>query len=163
MNIMLPPWRFPQSAVQLQQRSQQRNKKPDSPPASSKIGHHSHNQSRIQSVTSPTRQATLDNYKAGDEDVLRAEAISAGLEFADDDENIDDDYDDNDDGVADIDVEKLGMTNERQNEIQGSLFRMLGHENHAAPPQRKAPPQVFSSDENGVTGNVSAAASSDEK
>ena len=163
MNIMLPPWRFPQSAVQLQQRRQQSNNKPDSPPASSKIGHHSHNQSRIQTVTSPTRQSTLDNYNAGDEDVLRAEAISAALDFADNDENIDDDYDDNDDGVADIDVEKLGMTNERQNEIQGSLFRMLGHENHAAPPQRKAPPQVFSSSENGDTGDVSAAASSDEK
>ncbi|KAL7440922.1 hypothetical protein ACHAXH_006946 [Discostella pseudostelligera] len=163
MNIMLPPWRFPQSAVQLQQRRQQSNNKPDSPPASSKIGHHSHNQSRIQTVTSPTRQSTLDNYNAGDEDVLRAEAISAALDFADNDENIDDDYDDNDDGVADIDVEKLGMTNERQNEIQGSLFRMLGHENHAAPPQRKAPPQVFCSSENGDTGDVSAAASSHEK
>jgi hypothetical protein len=112
-------------------------------------------------VTSPTRQATLDNYNASETD-----AVSPALDFADDDEDIDDDEaedDEDDDDVADIDVETLGMTNERQNEIQGSLFRMLGHENHAAaPPQRKAP-QVVGSSENGDTGDVSAAASYDEK
>ena len=117
-----------------------------------------HNQARIQSVTSPTRQATLDNYNASETD-----AVSAALDFADDDEDIEEEEEEEDDDVADIDVETLGMTNERQNEIQGSLFRMLGHENHAAaPPQRKAP-QVVGSSENGDTGGVSAAASSDEK
>lgn len=157
MNIMLPPWRFPQSAIQLQQRRQQSNSSTNSPP-SSNMGR---NHARIQSVTSPTRQATLDNYNASETD-----AVSPALDFADDDEDIDDDEaedDEDDDDVADIDVETLGMTNERQNEIQGSLFRMLGHENHAAaPPQRKAP-QVVGSSENGDTGDVSAAASSDEK
>ena len=157
MNIMLPPWRFPQSAIQLQQRRQQSNSKTNSPPSSKMV----HNQARIQSVTSPTRKATLDNYNASETD-----AVSAAFDFADDDEDIDEeeeDDEDDDDDVADIDVETLGMTNERQNEIQGSLFRMLGHENHAAaPPQRKAP-QVVGSSENGDTGDVSAAASSDEK
>ena len=51
--------------------------------------------------------------------------MAAGLDFADDD------YDDGDENGAEIDTEKLGMTTERQREIQGSLFRMLGHDNGA--------------------------------
>ena len=74
----------------------------------------------MQHITSPTRKTALDNDDESDIDVDEeaAAAIKAGLEFADD-EN----------GDADINVETLGMTSERQKEIQGSLFRMLGHEN----------------------------------
>jgi hypothetical protein len=115
-------------------------------------------------VTSPTRQATLDDYTDHDSDCLRADAIAAALDFADGDESYnsdDDDDDDDDDGETDLDVETLGMTNERQNEIKGSLFRMLGHENRASPPQHRAVP--VSSSENGVTDGVSVSTSSDEK
>ncbi len=161
MNITLPPWRFPQTAIQPQQRRQHNNNKSDSPPASSRLGQHYRNQALIQSVTSPTRQASLENYNDSDEDDLRVDAISAALDFADEDDIIDDD-DYVDDDVADIDVETLGMTNERQNEIQGSLFRMLGHESHAASSRLNAP-QVAGSCENEGSGGMTGAASSDEK
>jgi hypothetical protein len=68
------------------------------------------------SVTSPTRppiKTQENNYKRIDPTEEAAAALAAGL--------------DND---ANINVENLGMTSERQKEIQGSLFRMLGHESN---------------------------------
>jgi len=108
MNILFPPWRYPGA-----QNSRQ------SPP--------SNNQNRrmgMHAVTSPTRQSTSDNDDGIDLAEETAAAIAAGLDFDDDEGN---------DSGANIDVETLGMTNERQKEIQGSLFRMLGHENEAEP------------------------------
>ena len=66
-------------------------------------------QSSMQSVTSPTRPAGDDRDDDDMNDTTnRGESSNDG---------------------ANIDVENLGMTTERQKEIQGSLFRMLGHEN----------------------------------
>ena len=56
----------------------------------------------MQSLTSPTRPGDIDN----------TEGVTAAM----------------DGGDSNIDVENLGMTSERQAEIQGSLFKMLGHE-----------------------------------
>ena len=66
-------------------------------------------------VTSPRRQESVEiEYESStiNLDEERAAAAVAGLDF-DDDGN-------------DIDVETLGMTKDRQKEIEGSLFRMLG-------------------------------------
>ena len=49
---------------------------------------------------------------------LAAAAIAAGLDYDDEEKD------------SNINVEDLGMTSERQREIQGSLFRMLGHESN---------------------------------
>ena len=65
-----------------------------------------------QSLHSPTRNASCNKENAIDIDEEAAAAIRTGLDFDDDA----------------IDVENLGMTNERQEALQGSLFRMLGHE-----------------------------------
>lgn len=69
-------------------------------------------QSSMQSVASPTRPSFGD----GDEDGGMIDTTNQGESSPND---------------ANIDVENLGMTSERQREIQGSLFRMLGHENDA--------------------------------
>jgi hypothetical protein len=66
------------------------------------------NKSTMASVTSPTRplmeSADSERSTDGPEEIL-------------------------DGKDSNIDVENLGMTSQRQREIQGSLFRMLGHEN----------------------------------
>lgn len=73
-------------------------------------------------MTSPTWQSTI--YKDSDSDidveVEATPAIAGGLDFVDEDGNTNN-------GV-DVKVETLGMTNERQQQIQDSLFRMLGHD-----------------------------------
>ncbi|KAL7478735.1 hypothetical protein ACHAW6_004496 [Cyclotella cf. meneghiniana] len=68
--------------------------------------------SSMQSVTSPTRPAKIDLAEEA------AAAIAAGLDYEDGEKD------------SNINVEDLGMTSERQREIQGSLFRMLGHESN---------------------------------
>lgn len=109
MNILSPPWRYP--GAQSSRHSSPSN---DS----------QHRRMGMDGVTSPTRQSTLDNGSGIDLEEEAAAAIAAGFDFDDDDGN---------DSEANIDVETLGMTNERQKEIQGSLFRMLGHDNEAEP------------------------------
>lgn len=114
MNVTAPPWRYPG-------KQNQRNASPPSNLA---------RQERFM-VTSPTRKDNVEEEEEqlGDGGIDVAEeaaaAIAAGLDFADDNNA--------DINAASIDVNKipdtLGMTNERQKEIQGSLFRMLGHEN----------------------------------
>ncbi|KAL7505893.1 hypothetical protein ACHAXN_003307 [Cyclotella atomus] len=69
-------------------------------------------QTSMQSVTSPTRPSLEDK----EDEINRLANAEEGTTDSLDDTN--------------IDVENLGMTSERQKEIQGSLFRMLGHENH---------------------------------
>ena len=66
-------------------------------------------------VTSPRRESVEIEYESStiNLDEERAAAAVAGLDF-------------DDDGNNDIDVETLGMTKDRQKEIEGSLFRMLG-------------------------------------
>lgn len=109
MNVSAPPWRYPGA----------QNSRNASPPAAMRL----ERSTGMHAVTSPTRQS---NVEESDSDIDLEEAaavIEAGLAFGDDKGN-------NFGTVsADIDVETLGMTNERQKEIQGSLFRMLGHEN----------------------------------
>eukprot|EP00581_Thalassiosira_minuscula_P008505 CAMPEP_0183707018 /NCGR_PEP_ID=MMETSP0737-20130205/3709_1 /TAXON_ID=385413 /ORGANISM="Thalassiosira miniscula, Strain CCMP1093" /LENGTH=572 /DNA_ID=CAMNT_0025934587 /DNA_START=258 /DNA_END=1976 /DNA_ORIENTATION=+ len=109
MNISAPPWRYPGAP----------NSRNSSPSNNRPLSFS--RQSGVHSLTSPTRQSTEND---GDIDVDKeaAAAIAAGLDF------IDDDDDDDVIGSNDIDVETLGMTNERQKEIQGSLFKMLGSE-----------------------------------
>lgn len=68
-------------------------------------------QTSMQSVTSPTRPSLEDK----EDEMNRLANAEEGTTDSLDDTN--------------IDVENLGMTSERQKEIQGSLFRMLGHEN----------------------------------
>ena len=83
-------------------------------------------QEQMHSITSPTRkQSNVDDDSDLDIDEEAAAAIAADLDFADDSNG------------ATIDVETLGMTNERQQEIQGSLFKMLGSENKEVKPQRR--------------------------
>lgn len=105
MNISSPPWRYPGATVAQRGRT-----------SSASSTDRQHPTMTMHSMTSPTRQAALpkesDDIDAEEE---TAAAIAAGLEF-----------DDGND--ANINVETLGMTSERQREIQGSLFRMLGHE-----------------------------------
>ena len=114
MNVTAPPWRYPG-------KQNQRNASPPSNLA---------RQERF-TVTSPTIKDNVEEEEEqlGDGGIDVAEeaaaAIAAGLDFGDDNNA--------DINAASIDVNKipdtLGMTNERQKEIQGSLFRMLGHEN----------------------------------
>lgn len=113
MNICAPPWRYPGT-----QRASPSN------------GIRLERQTEMSGVTSPTRKAALDDSNV---DVAEeaAAALASGLDFADeedDDIDYDEDNSNNNNGAL-IDVETIGMTNERQREIQGSLFRMLGHEN----------------------------------
>ena len=115
MNVMAPPWRYP--GVQNKRLSTA-----GSPPAAMRLTR----QEQMVHITSPTRKSDADYNNDIDVEEEAAAAIAAGLDFADDDDN----------GAA-IDVEKLGMTNERQKEIQGSLFKMLGAEDKKAPQQRR--------------------------
>mmetsp|Transcript_28697 Transcript_28697/g.58519 ORF Transcript_28697/g.58519 Transcript_28697/m.58519 type:complete len:593 (+) Transcript_28697:467-2245(+) len=113
MNICAPPWRYPGDASMSSfngrsgrsVRSSNVRARPEPMPP------------LVQSVTSPTRQASLHKDSTNHIDLQEeaAVAIAAGLDLNDDSNN--------------INVETLGMTTERQREIQGSLFRMLGHEN----------------------------------
>ena len=115
MNVMAPPWRYP--GVQNKRLSPT-----GSQPAAMRLTR----QEQMVHITSPTRKSDADYNNDIDVEEEAAAAIAAGLDFADDDDN----------GAA-IDVEKLGMTNERQKEIQGSLFKMLGAEDKKAPQQRR--------------------------
>jgi hypothetical protein len=140
MNVMMPPWRFPgvqsqyespRNAAQPQTTSQQQQ------PMESR---RQPKQQPMHSVTSPTRQSTAKDDGDSDGEDKNGADFLARLDFADDD--YDDDDDDDDDGsdgsveIEHIDTEKLGMTTERQREIQGSLFRMLGRDNGAAGEKR---------------------------
>ena len=69
--------------------------------------------SRMHSVTSPTRKSAEGSDSDTDKNV---EVVATSVDF------------DQQEVESNIDVENLGMTSERQKEIQGSLFRMLGHE-----------------------------------
>ena len=72
----------------------------------------------VRGVTSPTRQSTVDTTeRVIDLEEEAASAIAAGLDF-----------DEHDAAKDELDVETLGMTSQRQQEIQGSLFKMLGSE-----------------------------------
>lgn len=136
MNVMMPPWRYPGMPTNTSQSvtsptSQQLNqmqKLNASAPVSSE-------RRRQSTVTSPSRQSALvDNVDSDEDD----DAVLAAR-YDDDDDYNDDDSDHNDDendAGLEIDQEKLGMTNERQKEIQGSLFRMLGHDNVTSPESR---------------------------
>jgi len=120
MNVMMPPWRYPgmptntsQSVTSpMSQQLNQMQKLNASAPASLE-------RRRQNTVTSPSRQSAL----VDDDD-------------CNDDDSDSDHNDEEDDAGLEIDQEKLGMTTERQKEIQGSLFRMLGHENVTAPESR---------------------------
>jgi hypothetical protein len=120
MNVMMPPWRYPgmptntsQSVTSpMSQQLNQMQKLNASAPASLE-------RRRQNTVTSPSRQSAL----VDDDD-------------CNDDDSDSDHNDEEDDVGLEIDQEKLGMTTERQKEIQGSLFRMLGHENVTAPESR---------------------------
>lgn len=103
MNILSPPWRFPGAP----------NSRNHSPTEAMRL----QRQEGMITMTSPTRKAAVETNSVIDVEEEAAAAIAAGLDFDDDDVG------------ADINVETLGMTNERQKEIQGSLFRMLGREN----------------------------------
>ena len=114
MNVMAPPWRYP--GVQ-----NKRGSTAGSPPATMRL-----TRQEQMVLTSPTRKSDADYIDDIDVKEETAAAIAANLDFAN-----------NDDNGAAIDVEKLGMTNERQKEIQGSLFKMLGAEDKKAPQQRR--------------------------
>lgn len=109
MNITAMPWRYPGA----------QNHRDSSPPAAMQL---QRGEGRLD-MTSPTRKDAIEVTESQiDLEEEAAAAIAAGLDFADDD-----------DSETDINVnqipETLGMTNARQREIEGSLFRMLGHEN----------------------------------
>lgn len=154
MNIMMPPWRYPgvQSKYDppQQPRQGQKQKRNASPPPPLSIEARRKQQMQMHMVTSPTRQTSVeDDGDSDEEDELGAE-FAAELHVGDD--TRDNGTVDDEDG-ADIDAEKLGMTSERQREIQGSLFRMLGHDTGAAPPQR-VDGRASLSDNNGAKGEV---------
>jgi hypothetical protein len=135
MNIMMPPWRYPgvQSKYDppSQQRQSQKQKRNASPPMS--IESRRQQQMQMHMVTSPTRQTSVEDDGDSDEEDEKGAEFAAELDLTND--NYDNGNADVEDGT-DIDAEKLGMTSERQREIQGSLFRMLGHDNGAVPLQR---------------------------
>ena len=107
MNVLAPPWRYPGAP----------NTRNSSPPSSMRL---TREEGGLLTLTSPTRKETVEEDSDSDIDVNEeaAAAIAAGLDF---------DEEDGDINVNQI-PETLGMTNDRQKEIQGSLFRMLGHE-----------------------------------
>jgi hypothetical protein len=102
MNVLSPPWRYPgaqgQRMTQSTRSSLGQNRRGGLSPG----------------VTSPTRKESVEiAYNSTiNLDEESAAAIGSGLNF--------------DDNGNDIDVETLGMTKDRQKEIEGSLFRMLG-------------------------------------
>jgi len=108
MNVLSPPWRYPGSQGQRMTqptRSLDQNRRGGG---------------LASGVTSPTRKESNETeYKSTiNLEEERAAAIASGLNF-DDDGN-------------DINVETLGMTKQRQQEIEGSLFRMLGQKESPA-------------------------------
>ncbi|KAL7542249.1 hypothetical protein ACHAXR_012280, partial [Thalassiosira sp. AJA248-18] len=113
MNVSSPPWRYPGA----------QNSRDESPSQAVRLAR----QGGLTGMTSPTRKEIAEEDSDSDIDIEEeaAAAIAAGLDFADED--------DIGGGAADINInqipETLGMTNDRQKEIQGSLFKMLGHEN----------------------------------
>ena len=117
MNVTSPPWRYPGA-------QNTRGGAGSEPPPAMRLTR----QTEAHVLTSPTRKDAVDDAdKQGDDDgdseidiaEEAAAAVAAGLDFTDED-------------GADLDVdeipETLGMTNQRQREIEGSLFRMLGRE-----------------------------------
>lgn len=103
MNILSPPWRYPGSEGQRMSQSTRNG-----------LGQNRRG-GMAEGVTSPRRQESVEiehESSVINLDEERAAAAVAGLDF-----------DDNDN---EIDVETLGMTKDRQKEIEGSLFRMLG-------------------------------------
>ena len=138
MNVMMPPWRYPgmpantsQSVTSpMSQQLNQMQKLNASAPASLE-------RRRQSTVTSPSRQSALVNDIDSDEDDDNDAVLAARYDDDCNDDDSDSDHnDEEDDAGLEIDQEKLGMTTERQKEIQGSLFRMLGHENVTAPESR---------------------------
>ncbi|KAL7496452.1 hypothetical protein ACHAWT_008932 [Skeletonema menzelii] len=116
MNILAPPWRYPGSQSQRTNLSTR-----------SSLG-----QNHRPGVTSPTRKESVEmEYNSTiDLEEERAAAAISGLNFDDGD------LDDND-----INVETLGMTKDRQKEIEGSLFRMLGQNESPAKEASSQAPQ----------------------
>ena len=112
MNITSPPWRYPGA----------QNQRGSVPPAALTLERSDGSRGVVSGMTSPTRKESSEQHI--DEAEEAAAAMAAGLEFADDD-------DDGEDLDIDEIPETLGMTNQRQQEIQGSLFRMLGHEDES--------------------------------
>jgi len=138
MNVMMPPWRYPgmpantsQSVTSpMSQQLNQMQKLNASAPASLE-------RRRQSTVTSPSRQSALVDDIDSDEDDDNDAVLAARYDDDCNDDDSDSDHnDEEDDAGLEIDQEKLGMTTERQKEIQGSLFRMLGHENVTAPESR---------------------------
>jgi hypothetical protein len=138
MNVMMPPWRYPgmptntsQSVTSpMSQQLNQMQKLNASAPASLE-------RRRQSTVTSPSRQSALVDDIDSDEDDDNDAVLAARYDDDYNDDDSDSDHnDEEDDAGLEIDQEKLGMTTERQKEIQGSLFRMLGHENVTAPESR---------------------------
>ena len=138
MNVMMPPWRYPgmptntsQSVTSpMSQQLNQMQKLNASAPASLE-------RRRQSTVTSPSRQSALVDDIDSDEDDDNDAVLAARYDDDyNDDDSESDHNDEEDDAGLEIDQEKLGMTTERQKEIQGSLFRMLGHENVTAPESR---------------------------
>lgn len=115
MNVSAPPWRYPGK----------QNHRNSTPSSAMRL----ERKAGVHQLTSPTRKESSDQ-ESEKIDVAEeaAAAIAAGLDFADDDGN-----GGGGDGINVNQIpETLGMTSERQREIQGSLFRMLGHENEAS-------------------------------
>ena len=138
MNVMMPPWRYPgmptntsQSVTSpMSQQLNQMQKLNASAPASLE-------RRRQSTVASPSRQSALVDDIDSDEDDDNDAVLAARYDDDYNDDDSDSDHnDEEDDAGLEIDQEKLGMTTERQKEIQGSLFRMLGHENVTAPESR---------------------------
>lgn len=117
MNVMMPPWRYPGM------------------PANTSQSVTSPMSQRQSTVTFPSRQSVLGDDIDSNEDDDNDAVLAARSDDDDDDDDSDHNDDENDAGFE-IDQEKLGMTSERQKEIQGSLFRMLGHDNVTAPESR---------------------------
>ncbi|KAL7535388.1 hypothetical protein ACHAWF_007510, partial [Thalassiosira exigua] len=107
MNVTSPPWRYPGT----------QNQRASDPPAAMRLAR----QAEAHFVTSPTRREAVEDHDSDDDDAEidiaeeAAAAVAAGLDLTDDE--------DFGGGGG-----TLGMTNRRQREIEGSLFRMLGHE-----------------------------------
>ena len=138
MNVMMPPWRYPgmptntsQSVTSpMSQQLNQMQKLNASAPVSLE-------RRRQSTVASPSRQSALVDDIDSDEDDDNDAVLAARYDDDYNDDDSDSDHnDEEDDAGLEIDQEKLGMTTERQKEIQGSLFRMLGHENVTAPESR---------------------------
>mmetsp|Transcript_16477 Transcript_16477/g.25631 ORF Transcript_16477/g.25631 Transcript_16477/m.25631 type:complete len:590 (+) Transcript_16477:71-1840(+) len=135
MNVLSPPWRYPGSQGQRMGQPTRSSSSQNRP------------ERQAPGVTSPTRKESveIEHHSAIDMDEERAAAAVSGLNFDDDD----------DDGNNDINVEELGMTKDRQKEIEGSLFRMLG--------QNETPAKVGDSQPNNTMTSTEDAESSDDE